>query len=461
MTPAVVPASFRDPHGAVFRTSSGVVRQVHASYREHYNHLMASGLYEALVEARLLVPHEEIAPPAPLSQAYKVIKPRQVEFISYPYEWSFGQLKAAALSTLEIQVLAHGHGMSLRDASAYNVQFVDGRATLIDTLSFEMLDPGQPWVAYRQFCEHFLAPLALVALRDHRLARLLAIHLDGIPLDLAVSLLPRTARLRPSLLLHLYGHARSQRRWKARPVLATGGRSSFSDFAFRGLVDSLRRAVRRLTWRPSPSAWMTYYDDAASYSPRALQHKRAVVARFLDQLHPGVVWDLGANTGVFSRLATERGCRTIAFDSDPACIEAMYQDVAAGREPRLLPLVMELANPSPGLGWAHREREPLVGRGPADVVMALALVHHLAIGNNVPLPLVTDFLASVGRFAILEFVPRQDPQAQRLLASRRHDFPDYNEERLVGALEPRFVTRERVPVVDSPRVLYLLQRRPA
>jgi hypothetical protein len=459
----VVPGSFRDPHGFVFRTADGVVRQVNASYREHYDRLIASGLYAALVSAKLLVPHEEVATAEP-PEAYKLIKPRHVEFISYPYEWSFGQLKAAALATLEIQAKALDFGMSLRDASAYNIQFVEGRATLIDTLSFEILRPGQPWVAYRQFCEHFLAPLALMSLRDHQLSRLLGVHLDGIPLELAVTLLPFGARLRPTLFLHLYAHARSQRRWKSRAapdaVGATSvGRTSFGALAFRGLVDSLRRAVKKLEWRQGASSWVTYYDDGVSYSEKAIAHKRAIVTEFLEEIRPKVVWDLGANTGTFSRLAAERGCLTIAFDRDPGCVEAMHTAVAAGAEPRLLPLVMDVTNPSPGLGWAHRERESLLMRGPADLVMALALVHHLAIGNNVPLPLVADFLAEIARFAILEFVPRHDAQARRLLASRRHDFPDYEEERLGEALAARFVTLQRVPITDSMRTLYLLQRR--
>jgi hypothetical protein len=459
VTLGVVPASFRDPHGVVFRTADGVVRQVHNSYREHYDRLISSGLYATLVSAQLLVPHDELSTAAPLPDAYKMIKPRHVDFMSYPYEWSFGQLKAAALATLDIQAQALGFGMSLRDASAYNIQFVDGHATLIDTLSFEIQTPGQPWVAYRQFCEHFLAPLALMALRDHELSRLLATHLDGIPLELAVTLLPFTARLRPSLLLHLYGHARSQRRWKNRPTPTAVGLASFGDRAFRGLVDSLRRTVGKLVWRPRATHWVTYYDDAASYTEKALAHKRAVIGRFLDMLRPGVVWDLGANTGAFSRLATERGCRTIAFERDPACVEAMYQQVASGQEPRLLPLVMDLTNPSPGLGWAHHERDSLLARGPADLVMALALVHHLAIGNNVPLPLIVELLADLGRFAVLEFVPRDDPQTQRLLASRRHDFPAYEEKQLSEALAARFVTLERTPIEGSCRTLYLLERR--
>jgi hypothetical protein len=458
VTFGVVPASFRDPHGVVIRTAEGIVRQIHSAYREHYDRLISSGLYAALVSAKLLVPHDELSTAAPLPDAYKLIKPRQVEFISYPYEWSFGQLKAAALATLEIQALALDFGMSLRDASAYNIQFVDGRATLIDTLSFEIQPPGRPWVAYRQFCEHFVAPLALIALRDHQLSRLLSSHLDGIPLELAVTLLPFKARLRPSLLLHLYGHAMSQRRWKSRPV-PRAGRASFGDLAFRGLVDSLRRTVSKLVWQPGEKGWVSYYDDAASYSEQALAHKRTLIGRFLDMLRPAVVWDLGANTGAFSRLATQRGARTIAFERDPACVEAMYQLVAAGHEPRLLPLVMDLTNPSPALGWAHHERDSLLARAPADLVMALALVHHLAIGNNVPLPLIVELLANVGRFAVLEFVPREDPQTQRLLAARRHDFPEYEEKQLGEALAARFATLERAPIEGSCRTLYLLERR--
>ena len=458
MTLAVVPGSFRDPYGTVFRTAEGVIRQVHTSYRPHYDHLMVSGLYARLVSAGLMVAHEEISAPASGPDTYKVLKPHQVDFISYPYEWSFGQLKAAALATLEIQARALDLGMSLRDASAYNIQFVDGRPALIDTLSFEKYTPGEPWVAYRQFCEHFLAPLALVALRDPRLGRMLMIHLDGIPLDLAVSLLPSTARLRPSLLLHLYGHARSQRRWKAR-LAPRAASTAFGTLAFHGLVDSLRRAVDKLKWTPRSSPWARYYDEAESYAQDALAHKRAVVGRFLDRVRPSVVWDLGANTGAFSRLAAEQGSRTVAFDGDAACVEGMYRSAVASKLTSLLPLVVDLANPSPALGWAHRERDSLLSRGPADLVMALALVHHLAIGNNVPLRLIVELLAQLGRFVIVEFVDRDDPQVQRLLASRRHGFPDYDETKLMAALEAWFAVLERVPIVDSSRVLFLLERR--
>ena len=204
--------SFRDPSGFVFERQGELYRQVNVIHAEHYDHLVASGLYDHLVRSGLLIPHQEVEIPASEpTRAYRVLKPERIDFVSYPYEWSFGQLRDAARVTIKAQAAALDHGMSLRDASAYNIQFQRGHPLLIDTLSFEKLPEGSPWVAYRQFCQHFLAPLALMSHRDVRLGQLLRIHLDGIPLDLAVRLLPWRTRLRPSLLLHLFLHARSQR----------------------------------------------------------------------------------------------------------------------------------------------------------------------------------------------------------------------------------------------------------
>src|SRR6185436_4959816 len=184
-------ASFRDPSGFLFSRGGILYRQVNRAYQKEYARLMESGLYEKLVKAGLLIPHVEVdQPPAVEVDALKVIQPDRVPFISYPYEWSFGQLKSAALATLSIQKRALKMGMSLKDASAYNIQFVHGKATLIDTLSFEVYEEGEPWVAYRQFCQHFLAPLALMALKDVRLNQLLRVYIDGVPLDLVSELLP-------------------------------------------------------------------------------------------------------------------------------------------------------------------------------------------------------------------------------------------------------------------------------
>src|SRR6185503_16964008 len=198
-------ASFRDPSGFLFSRGGVLYRQVNRKYEQEYARLMESGLYEKLVKAGLLIPHLEVDEAPAESEvtrafAYKIIQPERAPFISYPYEWSFGQLKDAALATLSIQRRALKVGMSLKDASAYNIQFVRGKPTLIDTLSFEIYKEGQPWVAYRQSCQHFLAPLALMALKDVRLNQLLRVYIDGVPLDLASGLLPAKTRLNFGLL---------------------------------------------------------------------------------------------------------------------------------------------------------------------------------------------------------------------------------------------------------------------
>ncbi|HEX6207217.1 MAG TPA: SAM-dependent methyltransferase [Actinomycetota bacterium] len=419
---------------------------------------MGSGLYAALTEANLLVPHEETDEPGVSDQAYRVIEPRRVPFISYPYEWCFGQLKDAAMATLRIQRIALRHGMSLRDASAYNVQFLDGRPVLIDTLSFERLPENRPWIAYRQFCQHFLAPLALMAFRDVRLAQLLRVHIDGIPLDLTARLLPRRARLRPALFLHIVAHARSQRRHAGEVVTAERGRR-FTPRAFVGLIDSLWSAVRRLRWRPGRSVWSQYYEESGSYSPEAFEHKREIVQKLVAETEPADVWDLGGNVGTFARIASERGVPTVCFDADIAAVELNYRREVEARERNLLPLVLDLTNPSPPIGWENRERRSLAERGPADLVLALALIHHLAIGNNVPLPRLATFLEGLCRRLVVEFVPKEDPKVQILLATREDVFPGYTREGFEQAFGKRFEIEARIGIRDSSRIIYLMRRR--
>ena len=211
----VLRSSFRDPGGFLFRREGSLYRQVNRACAEDFQLLESSGLAASLREAGLLIPHVEadVEPPRP-DIAFRVIRPEPVPFISYPYEWSFSQLKDAALTTLRIQKIALRHGMILKDASAYNIQFHRGRPVLIDTLSFTRYEEGQPWVAYRQFCQHFLAPLALMAYRDVRLSALLRTEIDGVPLDLAAGLLPWRTRLKPGLLMHLHVHAASQKKYE-------------------------------------------------------------------------------------------------------------------------------------------------------------------------------------------------------------------------------------------------------
>lgn len=451
-------SSFRDPNGFVFERDGELYRQVNVAYRPHYDHLMASGLAGSLTDAGLLIAHEEVDAEAWQPEAaYRILRPERVPFVSYPYEWCFSQWRDAALLTLEVQERALGAEMSLKDASAYNVQFRGARPVFIDTLSFELYEEGRPWVAYRQFCQHFLAPLALWSRVDSTLGRLMRTNIDGVPLELASRLLPWRTWLNPDLLIHVHLHARLQRKYSGSG--ASSPREGFSRRSMRNLLASLRAAIEKLRWAPrgGTAGWAEYTREC-SYSDAARGQKRELVKTFLDRIKPGVVWDLGANTGEYSRVAADRGATTIAIDLDPACVERNYREAAARGDAQLLPLVMDLSNPSPAIGWQHQERMSLLDRGPADAVMALALAHHLAIAHNVPLTQIADFLQKAGRWLIVEFVPKDDPQARRLLASRDDIFDTYDRGNFEAAFRNWFAIESAESIADSGRTLYLMRR---
>lgn len=433
-------------------------RQVNQHYREHYDLLVSSGLYQHLCDAGLLIPHQEIGLDyAQSGEAYRVLQPDVIPFVSYPYEWCFSQLKDAALATLAIQKRALRSGMTLKDASAYNIQFLNGKPVLIDSLSFEKYEEGRPWIAYRQFCQHFLAPLALMAYRDVRLSQLLRVHLDGIPLDLASQLLPRRSYVNLGLALHIHVHARGQRAFKNTNASGTT-RRQMSRQALTNLVDNLISTVQGLTWQPAGGDWnWTDYYQGDSYTQAGFEHKQALVRQYLAQTDPKTVWDLGANTGVFSRIAREQGAFTVACDVDPGAVEMNYRRMVERGESNLHPLLIDLTNPSPALGWANRERDSLHDRGQPDMLLALALVHHLAISNNVPLPHIAAEFARLGQWLIIEFVPKSDKKVQQLLAAREDIFPHYTREGFEAAFAACFDLLDTQSITDSDRLLYLMK----
>ena len=450
-------SSFRDPSGFVFRHEGEIYRQVNQRYKEHFDRLHDSGLYDTLVKQNLLIPHKDAGLSlARTTEAYKIIKPEQVPFISHPYEWSFSQFQDAALATIKIQKAAFEKGMVLKDASAYNIQFHKGRPLLIDTLSLETYREGTPWVAYRQYCEHFLGPLALMSYRDVRLSQLLRRHIDGIPVDLASSLLPAKTRLKGGLMMHLHLHAKSQARHQDNPAAAKSAKVSRA--GLQGIIESLEGTTQALALKSNTGVWADYYADT-NYSETAAAHKTGLVKRYIEKAAPKTVWDLGGNVGRFSRLAAERGIFTLSLDLDPAAVELNYLACRKESIQTMLPLVIDLTNPSPDLGWAHEERASLQSRGPADLLMALALVHHLAISNNTPLDRIAKYFAALGRQLIIEFVPKGDSQVERLLASREDIFDNYTQEGFEKAFGQFFNTLEREAVEDSKRTLYLLQIR--
>ncbi|HEY7736412.1 MAG TPA: hypothetical protein VH813_06425 [Candidatus Limnocylindrales bacterium] len=453
-------ASFRDPSGFVFWRDGRPYRQVQHAFAAEWDAFSASDLKRRLVDRRLLIPDE----PADIGLAaapgaHAVVRPERIDFVSYPFEWTFGELREAALVTLDLQLEAMADGWSLKDASAYNIQFQGARPILVDSLSFERLEDGAPWFAYRQFCEHFLAPLALVARVDVRLSDLLRVHLDGVPLDLAGRLLPRRSWLSFGLLSHLHLHARAQVRHAANLDDGRSARQARLPRArLEGLIRNLRSTIAGLDWDPAGTEWADYAEHT-SYGERATAHKDRVVDGLLREAPGSRVWDLGANTGRFSRIAAEAGRTVVALDIDPAAAERHFRSIRAEGRTDILPLVVDIANPSPPLGWAGTERRGLLERADADAILALALVHHLAIGQGVPLPMILDLFADLGPSAIVEFVPKDDPMVRRLLSTRRDVYPDYSLEGFRAAASTRFEILREAAIEDSPRVLFLLRRR--
>lgn len=455
------PSSFRDRSGFVFFRGFEVYRQINNEYADIYEELIGSGLYDELVRKHCLIEHEEVSLDHAFSDGvYKVIKPRYIPFISYPYEWCFSQYKAAALLTLEIQRTALEYGMSLKDASAYNIQFIGCKPVLIDTLSFEKYTEGTPWVAYRQFCQHFLATLALICYRDIRLGQLMRVFIDGLPLDLVSGLLPFRTKTKFSLVSHIHLHAKAQKRFSDKGFNRKKGR--VSRIGFIGIIDSLKSAVQGLNWDPESAVWSDYY-GTTNYTERGFIHKREIVSIFLDEIlgeQEGgkTLWDFGSNVGEFSRIASSKGFQTISLDADPHVVEQNYLKAVREGEKNLLPLLCDFTNPSPDIGWENKERSSLLRRGPADVVLALAVIHHLAISNNVPLSNLAKFFSSICNSLIIEFIPKSDSMVQKLLSTRENIFRDYNQECFEHEFKNYFSFHRALPVKDSERSIYSMRK---
>jgi len=452
-----IQSSFRDPSGFLFYRDGSLYRQINKIFKEHYDHLMVYGLYNRLIEERLLIPHIEVDIdnwPSGHMDVYKIIQPELVPFISYPYEWCFSQLKSAALTTLRIQKIALESGMILKDASAYNIQFKDGRPLLIDTLSFEKYKEGQPWIAYRQFCQHFFAPLALMSLTDVRISQLLKVHIDGIPLDLASALLPKNSWLRFSLFCHIHFHARGQKHFANKQTNVQ--RYKVSKMSLLGIIENLEKTILKLNWNPKGTEWADYYENT-NYLPEAMDQKKSILNDYLERIKPIIVWDIGANTGLFSRLASDKGLFTISFDVDPAAVEKNYLECVNKKETHILPLILDLTNPSPAIGWANQERMSLLERGPADILFALALIHHLAISNNLPFYKIASYFSKLCKYLVIEFVPKNDSKVLKLLSTREDVFKEYAQEAFEKSFKVFFNIEATNKLKDSERVLYLMK----
>lgn len=449
----------RDPSGYIFKHNNKIYRAINHSYRQNYEHLINSGLYQKLCSENLLIPHSELCVNDFTFDCYKIIAPIEIEFISHPYEWSFQQLKDAAATTLLIQKYALEKNMSLKDASAYNIQFLNSNPILIDTLSFEIYKEGYPWIAYKQFCQHFIAPLALMSKTDIRIHRLLNDFTDGIPLDLANAVLPIKSKLNPKILLHISLHSKAQKKFKNKKLEIKQGK--FSKKSFFNLIDNLVDTVNSINlgrrYNKGFSNWVNYYDQDI-LNLNYLNHKKQLINTLLDNERPRTMWDLGSNIGTFGKIATKKNIKVISFDSDPLIINNLYSNCKKESESNILPLILDFTIPTPPSGWLLSERASFFERPMPDLVMALALIHHLAIANNIPMNSLADFFSRISKKLIIEFIPKTDPNAKLLLLNREDIFEQYNQANFEKEFQKHFRIKLREKFNDSERVLYLMEK---
>jgi ribosomal protein L11 methylase PrmA len=458
------PGSFRDPAGRIYRTPHGVFRTVSPDAWPNVEKLDASGVLQQLAAAEKLWPARILAPgevPEELAAIVQnsdahVLEHPVLPFVSYPYEWPFSLLKRAALLHLDLQLEALDRGFTLIDGTAYNVQFVGVRPVFIDTLSLVAYEEGDYWLGYRQFCEQFLNPLLLMAKLGIAYHPWFRGNLEGIGIEETARLLPWHKSLSLGVLSHVVLHARLTASARKAGAGAGGGRSQakLKKVGLIGLLRGMRRLIAGLKPSGLSATQWRDYENNNSYDAAETAAKHAFISTFLTGSRPSVLWDMGCNAGAYSELALDAGVESvIGFDFDLGALEAAVSR-ADEQKLNLLPLHLDATNPSPSQGWRQRERTGLQERKNADAVLALAFLHHLVIGKNIPFPDAIDWLLSLASTGVIEFVPKEDPMVRQMLAQRKDIFPDYDVATFRNLLSSRASIGSEKVVSESGRTLF-------
>lgn len=390
-------------------------------------------------------------------EAVYVVEHPRLGFISYPYCWSFGALRAAALLTIDLHLDALESDLTLSDASAYNVQFQGPKPIFIDYLSIIKYEEGQVWLGYRQFCEQFLNPLLLTSKTGVPFQSWYRGTLEGIPSSQLSALLPFKTKLNPLIAAHVVLQGRMQQQVSAKQTTAAK-KVRLSKTALQNNLRSMRGLIENLTPPSSQMSPWQDYEHTAHYTATERAAKAKFVGDVIAGAAPRTVWDLGCNSGEYSEIALKSGAQSvIGFEPDPGALNAAFERATA-KQLNFLPLSLDLTNPSPSMGWQQSERLGFAERRNADVVLCLALIHHLVIGRNLPLNEVLDWLVSLAPRGVIEFVPKEDPMASQLLTWKPNVAPDYDLATIRSMLQARArIEREEV-VTSSGRVLFAFSR---
>jgi SAM-dependent methyltransferase len=464
-----IAGSFRDPSGYVFARDGRIFRAIDDPCSQILQELSQTGLLPRLMEQSLVVRTsrvEDASQQAALSGEHPgfahFLEHEVLWPLTYPYEWSVSMLADAGLATLDLQLRLLGEGCSLKDGTAYNIQFVHGRPRFIDVGSFERPQRLDFWFAMGQFTKMFLFPLLLCRYGGWDLRSYFQANLGGRDVEQVASGFGWLQKLRPRMMLDVTlpmlltrWAEKSGGSW--RKTMETPRRNTAPQITN---LQRLRSKIARLAEGYKPRGIWSDYTQICNYDEGAERAKKDLVKQFLLETKPRTVLDLGCNTGDYSRLAAECGAQVIAADADHDAVEVLYRRLR--REPApISPLVVDLCNPSPGLGLMNRERAPFLERAEGDCVLALALLHHLLVSGNLTLEAVCELMSTLSRRdLVLEFIPTDDGMFQRLLKFRVNLFQGLSLQAVRDAFSTRFQILREEPIAGSKRTLLFLRKEP-
>ena len=454
--------SFRDRCGRIYYRDNGVYRALSGEASGTWGRLRECEFFRNALRNGAIVGTEETSDldAASLSthnEWHSVLCHERIPFISYPYEWSFSMLKDSSLLQLELLEAALAEDMILKDATPYNVQWRGAQPTFIDVLSFEPLNPGDVWVGYRQFCQLCLYPLMLQAFRHVPFQALLRGELEGISPEDFWKMLSFRDVFRSGVLKHVFLHSRLQQNFgdTGRDIKTSLANAGFHKEMILANIRSLKRLVQKLGIPEIRTEWADYADTCVSYSRENFEAKYAWIEDTLSRApRRKLVWDLGCNTGTFSRLAARHADYVVGMDIDHMAIERFYLALRDEGSRNILPLVSNIANASPALGWRGKERKRLEDRGRPSLIMALALIHHVVITANVPIHEFVESLSCQGDSLIIEFVTRDDPMVQKLIRNKVDQYSEYSTENFEHCLSEHFNVERREVSPSGTRILY-------
>ena len=444
------PYSFKDLAARVVKKDGVFYRYISSNYAKEYRHLMSSGLYDELVNKGLLIPHQNLK--NQVSEGiFTVLIPEQISFQSYPFEWSYSQWRKAALACLQINSIALTYGMILKDATPYNFFLKGGKAILLDTSSFVLFESPDYWIAYRQFCEEFLGPIALMHYRGHRWGRLTMSALRGLPLDFICEQLPLKSYLNISCFMHIHLHAKAKNDPSKKTTSTSAG---FTTEKLEQLFSLLSSTIE--TWNSClafPNHWANYYEQDIE-SPEYLADKEETIERWIKEIKPESVLDLGANTGKFSEIASRYAKRVIALECDETCVDQIESLINEQKIDNLYTLLGDLKETVPNLGLLGKEHSSIYERAKSDLVMGLALTHHLLIPGMIPLELIVELFASLtNKYLIVEYIDAEDSKVKMLQKTNARGYPSKKEFEL--AIKRKFKLIESKNSNNSNRTVYL------